>query len=533
MKQEIRKFIEKAIKDLDYETVKVEVDYPKNETFGDYTTNVAMVLAKLAKKNPMEIAESLKNQFLKLRFRKDVFEKIEVIKPGYINFYLSKKYLQNLVQEINDKKNKFGENDLGKGEKIHLDFVSANPTGPVHLGNGRGGPFGDVLANVLEKSGYKPFREYYVNDFGNQVKVLGHSVLKDSEAEYKGKYIDELNKKITKKDPFEVGQEAASIIISEIIRPSMEKLGIFFDNYFSEKSLHESGEVEKVFEEFRKKDLFYENEGALWFRATKFGDEKDRVVRKSTGEITYFGGDITYHKNKFERGFSKAINIWGADHHGDVKRVLGAVEALGYKGRVEVILTQMLKVMQDGQEVKMSKRKGTHVSMDDLIDEVGSDAVRFFFLMYDANTHMTFDLNLAKERSEKNPVYYVQYAHARICSISEKAKEKLGDSVYLDQDDQKTLNLEMLIHEKELNLIRELDKFPEIIQEISQSYEVHKLPYYVIGLADKFHSFYNDCKVIDEKNPELTGARLNLINAVRIVIAEGLRLMGVNSPEKM
>lgn len=521
MKQQVKILLERTLKELNYKIDEVIVDYPKNDAFGDYTTNVAMILAKEAKKNPLEIAEEILKLF---QDNKKLFDKVEVVKPGYINFYLSKKYLQELVNEVNKKEDKFGENKTGKGKKIHFDFVSANPTGPVHLGNGRGGPYGDVLGNVFKKNGFEVWKEYYVNDFGNQVKVLGHSVLKDDKAEYKGDYIDDLNKKIKSKDPFEAGQEAARIIIDEIIKPSMEKLGINFDKYFSEKSLHDSGEVKKVFDDFKERELIYEKEGALWFKASEFGDEKDRVVRKSTGEITYFGGDIAYHKNKFERGFDRLIDIWGADHHGDVKRVKGAVEALSQRGKLEIILTQMLKVIQDGKEVKMSKRKGTYVSMDDLIDEVGSDAVRFFFLMYSADTHMTFDLNLAKERSEKNPVYYVQYAHARICSILEKAKElKLKESE----------KLELLTHEKELGLIRELNKFPEIIEDISKSYEVHRLPYYVMSVADKFHSFYNDCLVIDEENPELTGARLKLIDAVRITIKEALRILGVKAPNKM
>jgi arginyl-tRNA synthetase len=531
MKQEIQKIIKKFIlnsqKSLilaDFKIPEVSVDYPKVENFGDYSTNVAMVLGRMLNKNPMEIAETLKLGLkdLKKPSLEEAFEKIEVVAPGYINFFLSQKYLQDKVTEINKQKEKFGDSEMGKGEKIHLDFVSANPTGPVHLGNGRGGPSGDSLANVLVKNGYKPWREYYVNDYGNQIKVLGHSILKDSEAQYSGGYIDELRERIKSEDPFEVGQEATKVIIEEIIKPSMEKLGIYFDNYFSEKSLHDSGETEKVFQEFFEKNLFYENEGAVWFRAEKFGDEKDRVVKKTSGEVTYFGGDIAYHKNKFARGFNKVIDIWGADHHGDVKRVLGAIEALDYGGKAEIILTQFVRVIQDGKEVKMSKRKGTYVSIDDLVEEVGKDAVRFFFLMYSPDTHMTFDLDLAKERSEKNPVFYVQYAHARISSILRKA-----ESANVKAD------LSLLIHEKELSLIKELNKFPELIEEIAQNYEVHRLPHYAIKLADKFHSFYNACKVLDKENPELSSARLNLINAVKIVLAETLRLIGVSAPEKM
>jgi arginyl-tRNA synthetase len=531
MKKEIAKIVKKAILDLQktgdfrvLETPEIVVEHPSVEKFGDYTTNIAMVLGKLLKKNPLEIAEALKLGFkdLKKPSFENTFEKVEVITPGYINFYLSQKYLGGIVAEINKQKESFGNSEIGKGEKIHLDFVSANPTGPVTLGNGRGGTLGDTLANILEKSGYKPWREYYVNDFGNQIKVLGHSILKDEEAQYKGEYINELSKKVSGTDPFEVGQAAAKIILEEIIKPSMQKMGIAFDNYFLEKSLHDSGEVENIFKDFFAKDFFYESDGAVWFRAEKFGDEKDRVVRKSTGEVTYFGGDIAYHKNKFERGFSRAIDVWGADHHGDVKRVMGAVEALGYVGKLEIVINQLLKVIKDGKEFRMSKRKGTYVSVDDLLEEVGKDAVRFFFLMYSPDTHMTFDLDLAKERSEKNPVFYVQYAHARICSILRKI-----ESVKVGAD------LGLLAHEKELSLIKELNKFPELVEEIAKNYEVHALPHYAIKLADKFHSFYNACKVIDVENPEMTNARLNLVNAVRIVLAETLRLIGVSAPERM
>lgn len=535
MKEEIKKLIQKAAEELknrenwsDFVMPEIEVEYPKVEAFGDYSSNIAMVLGKVLKKNPMEVAEGivrLLNDHIVEKEGNNFFEKIEAVRSGYLNFYLSQEFLQNKIEEINSLKEKYGDSQSGKGERIHLDFVSANPTGPVTLGNGRGGTLGDALSNIFQKAGYSPWREYYVNDFGNQVKVLGHSVLKDGEAQYKGDYIDNLASRINSTDPFEVGQTAANIILEEIIKPSIEKMGIVFDEYFSEKSLHESGEVGKVFQDFIARDLFYEKDGAVWFRAEKFGDEKDRVVRKSTGEATYFGGDIAYHKNKFDRGFQRVIDIWGADHHGDVKRVMGAVEALGFGGKLEIIITQLLRVVKDGKEFRMSKRKGTYVSIDDLLEEVGRDAVRFFFLMNSRDTHMTFDLDLAKEKSEKNPVYYVQYAHARICSILRKQEER--------NMKQENVDLSLLTHEKELSLARELNKFPELVEEIVRTYEVHKLPYFAIKLADKFHSMYNDLKVLDPEKPELTAARLKLANAVRIVLAETLRLIGVSAPKRM
>ncbi len=525
--KEIKELIKKAIKsaqenkDLPYFDIpEIKLEHPENSEFGDYSSNIAMQIAKVVKKNPFEITEIIKNNIEE----NENIKKVEAVKPGFINFYLSNKYFQDKIEKIIKEKENFGNCNLGEKKKVMVEFVSANPTGPVHLGNGRGGPYGDVLANVLEKANYDVSREYYVNNYGNQIKVLGHSVLKDEEAQYRGDYIDNLHSKIKGNDPFGVGQEAANEIVENIIKPSMEKLGIKFDNYFYEKSLHEEGKIEKRFEELKKKDLIYEKEGALWFRAIKFGDEKDRVIRKSTGEITYFGGDIAYHKDKFERGFDRVIDIWGADHHGDVARVMGAMKALGYEGKLEIILTQFVRVIKDGQEFKMSKRAGTYVTIDDLLNEVGKDAVRFFFLMHSHNTHMDFDLDLAKEKSSKNPVFYVQYAHARICSIFRKAGIRESDIEKAD--------LSLLKEVAEIDLIRELNILPELVLDVAQSYEVHKLTTYAKSLADKFHKFYEKCKVIGE-DEELQKARLTLLLASKIVLKNTLDILGIEAPEKM
>ncbi len=535
MKSEIQQLIQQAIKSafgVDFDVEKIKVDYPP-EGMGDFSTNVALLLAKEIGKNPMEVTEALKRAiFGHPMSKKDIgcpfaeFEKIEVAKPGFLNLCLAEKSLQNTIAEINEKQNNFGNLEIGKGKKIHLDFVSANPTGPVTVGNARGGSLGDVLANIFQKVGFAPYREYYVNDAGNQIRILGHSILGDEEAQYKGKYIDDLRERIQKKDPDEIGGEAVKIVLEEIIKPSMEKFAIKFDNYFSEKDFIASGKADEAINELKKKDFIYEKEGAQWFKATEFGDYKDRVVVKSTGEKTYFGSDIGYHKSKFERGFDRLVDVWGADHHGDVTRVKGAVEALGYGGKLDILLNQLLRVVKDGKEVRISKRTGTYVSLDDLIDEVGCDATRFFFLMHSADTHMTFDLDIAKEKSEKNPVYYVQYAHARIASILRKAENKINLEAKLPL-------WKFSFHEKERALIFELIKFPDLVEEISKNYAVHYLPQYAIGLADKFHSFYNDCKVIDERNLEVTAARLELVKAVQIVLAEVLRLMGISAPDSM
>lgn len=542
----ILNLINKKWPEIKIKKEEIEINYPPGD-FGDYSCNIALRLAKELKKSPQEVAVQIKRELelnppVSFFKKRGYIERIEIAGPGFLNFYLKNEYFQNLIEKINFQRKNFGNSKIGKNKKIHLDFVSANPTGPIHLGNGRGAPYGDTLANVLEKCDYNVWREYYVNDYGNQVKVLGHSILKDKESQYKGKYIDKLSKENKLTDPFEVGQWGAHKILEEIIEPSMKRLGIKFNKYFSEKSLHDEGKIDEVFkilknplspplEKGETGGFIYEKEGAIWFKASEFGDEKDRVIKKSDGLVTYFGADIANHKDRFDKGADKVIDIWGADHHGDVKRVLGAMEALGYKGKVEIILTQFVKVIKDGKEYKMSKRKGTYISLGDLLDEVGKDAVRFFFLMYSNNTHINFDINLAKEKSDKNPVFYVQYAHARICSILRK-----GDKPHLNPPltkGRKQERLGLIEHKKELELLKHLNKFPELIINMAESRETHHLPNYLIALADKFHSFYNDCQVIDEENLELSRARIELVKSVKVVLSEGLRLMGVSAPEKM
>jgi arginyl-tRNA synthetase len=460
-----------------------------------------------------------------------VFEKIEVAEPGYINFYLSEKYLQDVVGKINAEKNNFGNSQIGKNIKVNNEFISANPTGPLHLGNGRGGFYGDCLSKVLRKAGFEVTNEYFINDAGEQIMKLGHSVLKDSEAVYIGEYINELNEKYKKiTDVQEVGRKAAKDILENSIKKTIEeKMQISFDVWMSEKEIQEKKYVDKAIDLLQEKKLTYESEGALWLKTTEFGDDKDRVLIKKDKNKTYFATDCGYILNKKERSFDKIIEIWGADHHGYVNRFQAAAEALGFqKEQTKFIIVQLVRLVKDGKEARMSKRAGNVVYIDDLIEEVGHDVTRFFFLMYSPDTHMNFDLGLAKEQSQKNPIFYVQYAYARICSIIRKAQETMTKI-----QDTKNINMELLIHEKELSLIKELNKFPELIEEISENYEVHKLPHYAIRLADKFHSFYDACRVIDEGNPQLSKARLSLVNAAKIVLAETLNLIGVSTPEKM
>lgn len=533
MDKELEKIIRAAIillqKDKTFpffELPKIEVTYPKDEQFGDYTTNVAMTTAKLVGKNPTEIAELIAS-----KIKTDIFSKIEAIKPGYINFFLSEKHLQKLTAEINIQKEIFGENQSGKGVKVCNEFISANPTGPLHLGNGRGGFYGDSISKVLKKSGFEVTNEYYINDAGEQILKLGHSVLKDREAEYAGGYLDDLNEQFKNiSDVREVGEKAADLILKNYIQKTItEKMKINFDVWISErKDLEEKGYIEKAINVLKEKKLTYEEGGALWLRTSDFGDDKDRVLQKKDGERTYFASDCGYILSKMDRGFSRLVEIWGADHHGYVDRFKAAASALGFKGELKFIIVQLVRLSRDGGEVKMSKRAGNVIYIDELIDAVGQDVCRFFFLMYSPDTHLNFDMKLAKESSAKNPIFYVQYAHARICSILRKAKSELGVVNFESGD-----NLDKLNHLKELNLMRELNKFPKLIEEISQNYEVYRLPLYAVKIADKLHSFYDACLVIDKKNSELTQARLKLVNAVRIVLAETLRLIGVAAPEKM
>lgn len=504
-REEIKKLIEKAVKDLYKAEVEVTIEQPENKDFGDYSTNIAMTL----KKNPQEIANTIKSPIL---------EKVEV-KNGFINFFLSKEYLQKQVEEILKEKEKFGEVKLGKNQKVNVEFVSANPTGPLHIGNARGGYCGDTLSNVLNKSGYKVWREYYVNDRGRQIKVLQDTL--EGKDGYKNEYTDELiqrkEKNIKKAVEFIVGK----------IKATTKRMGVEFDRWFFETELYEK-EVNKVLDFLKKKDLIYEKEGAVWFKSTKFGDDKDRVLirteEKTTyEEETYLLSDIAYLKNKFDRGFKYLIIFLGAEHHGYVPRLKAAVEALGYnKNQLMPIVFQLVRLIKEGKEVRMSKRAGVYVAIDDLLDEINNDVSRFFFLSRAANTHLDFNLDLAKEQSEKNPVYYVQYAYARICSILRKVKNL----------EFRIKNLELLIHPSELSLIKQLIRLPEIVEDTAKDYQVQRFPQYAMDLATVFHQFYRDCHVITE-DKNLEEARLGLVLATKITLKNTLDLMGISAPEKM
>jgi arginyl-tRNA synthetase len=518
IREEIKNSVSKSLKSLGYgDEFVVKVLKPKEASFGDYSVSVAMEIAKKEGHNPAEIAEKIKEGI-----DNKYFEKIEVINPGFINFFISQDLVLNEIQEVLKKGDKFGDLNISKS-KIQVEFISANPTGPLTVGNGRGGPFGDVLANVLAKTGAKIEKAYYVNDYGQQILSLGHSVLKDADAKYAGEYIDELALLIKETDPYKVGVKASAIVL-EGIKKTVANLNIKFDEWFSETSLHDKGEVEKTIEFLKKKGFTYESEGALWFKSTMFGDERDRVIVKTDSNNTYLAGDIAYHRNKFEKKkFDKVINIWGADHFGDVPGLMAGVEAIGHKGKLEIVLLQFVTVMKDGKPVKMSKRMGTAVLMDDLLSELSSDVIKFFFLQKSNNTHLNFDMDLAREQSEKNPVYYVQYAHARITGVLRNA----GVSSI-----KKINNVSLLVHPSEIELMKEILKLPEIIEDTSVDYQIHRIPQYALDLATSFHRFYNDCHILVE-DPKLKEARLGLVYTTKIALKNTLELMGISAPEQM
>ena len=516
------------------------VERPKEERFGDYSSNLAMQLAPLLAKNALEIG----HQLIKGVVWPAAVDKVMVVAPGFLNFYLSADWLRRQASLL-VKNKRFGQSDFGHGLKVQVELISANPTGPLHLGNGRGAFTGDTLANVLAAGGYKVQREYYINDTGHQIEILAESVrlrffqqqgIKVTYPDYcyKGEYINDLAKKLKTVNNYKlrniekirerIKERVLKLMMDSIRKFVTKRLKIKFDRWFSEKKLYSRKLTDKIINLFKEKNILYQQEGATYLKTTFFGDDKDRVLLKKDGEPTYFLSDIAYHYDKFAvRKFDKAIDLWGADHYGHQGRMQAALRALGFEGRLDIIIFQLVRLIKGGQEIKMSKRGGTFVTLDELIEEVGADVARFFFLMYAADTHMDFDLDLAREKSEKNPVYYVQYAHARICSIMKKAAPYIRKK--------KNYDPEKLVRKEELDLLKEMLKFPEIIEEVAQSYEVHKLPFYAQNLATKFHDFYTNCRVID--NDKLKIKRYELIKLTKFALMKVLALMGISAPERM
>ncbi|MGJ9385448.1 arginine--tRNA ligase [Salipaludibacillus sp. CF4.18] len=523
----------------------VVIETPKDKTHGDFATNLAMQLAKIAKKAPKMIAEDIEANF---DYQAAKVEKVDIAGPGFINFVMKKDYLTEIVHTVLEQKEKFGNTNIGKGKKIQVEFVSANPTGTLHLGHARGAAVGDSLCHILEKAGYDVAREYYINDAGNQIDNLTLSLearyLQEIGEEaampengYQGKDIIGFAKEIVENygDRFkDTDQEERRGFFREYgLKRELDKLKsdladyrVHFDNWFSETSLYTDGKVTDALEDLKKRGETFDQDGATWFRSTEYGDDKDRVLVKSDGSYTYLMPDISYHKNKFARGFEELINIWGADHHGYIPRMRAAIQALGYeKDQLDVQIIQMVNLFENGEKVKMSKRTGKAVTMRELMEEVGIDATRYFFAMRAADSHLDFDLSLAKSQSNDNPVYYVQYAHARICSMLRQAEEK-GFKV------DKEVDLTGLIAVKEQDLMKKLGEYPEAIADAAKRRSPHRMTNYVHELAQALHSFYNAEKVISE-DVSLTKARLALMDAVRMTLQNALKILGVEAPEKM
>ncbi|MEG3040055.1 MAG: arginine--tRNA ligase [Erysipelotrichaceae bacterium] len=544
---ELKDSIKKALKstyDLDVEDNFVVIEMPKDPSFGDYSTNVAMRLAKELHQNPRVIAEALSK--ILLENNADV-ESCDVAGAGFINFRIKKSKIASIINTVLEQKDDYGKNDSGHNLAILVEYVSANPTGDLHLGHARGAAWGDCITRLLNASGYNCLREFYVNDAGVQITKLGESLLARylqlfgidatlPEDGYHGQDVADIAKIVKDEHGDEwvdtKGDDAARLawFRKEGIRLELEKMkrdldyfGVHFDSWISEQGLYDSGEVEKGLQKVIDMGLTYEEDGALWFKTTDYGDDKDRVLKKHDGTYTYLTPDIANHIDKFNRGYTKLVNLWGADHHGYVPRMKAALEALGYgKDGLEVDIIQMVRLVEDGKELKMSKRSGNAITIRELCDEVGVDASRYFFVSRAVDTHLDFDIGLAKKRSSDNPVYYAQYAHARMCSIIRQAPALKPVASY-----------DLLTDEKELALLKHINEFAGMIGDAAATRMPNKVCNYIQKLAQYFHSFYNSCHVLDDKNPELSNQRLALLFASKITLKNALNLIGISAPETM
>ena len=545
LKEKVKEELEKIFYQLFGEKPHFNLEIPP-EGFGDLSSNIALRYSKVLKKNPREVAEDIVKELSK----NPLFQKIEVAGPGFINFWFSKDALLEILKKILDLGERAFEKNIGNSLKIQFEYGSANPTGPFTVGHGRQIVIGDVLASVYEILGFEVTRELYLNDAGRQIdllayslwvrynQVLGREDLEIPEDGYKGEYLIDLAKKLVEewKDKYlNVWNEDVKKIfrkraLEEMVKgmkKTIEKIGSEFDVFYSESSLIEDGTVNKVLEFLREKGYIYEKEGATWFKVSKFVDEDDKVLIKRDGSFTYFLTDIAYHYKKYERGFKKVFDIWGSDHHGHINRMRAAMKALGIsEDFLNVIIHQFVTLKKSGEIVKMSTRAGRFITLNDLIDEVGVDAVRYFFSMVDPNTHMVFDVDLAKMKTMENPVYYVQYAHARISSLFRNAKEKNIKFV-------KGKNLDLLENEHERKVLRKLDLFDEVLEDVALTFSPNKLTRYLEDLSHDFHVFYTHNTILDPENPKLSNARLNLSLGVQIVIKKGLGILGVKAPDRM
>ena len=542
--EKLRSVIEQGIKDtfdLDVDKNDFSVEIPKDKNHGDYSTNAAMRYAKILRKSPREIAENLS----KTLQNSDIIEKIEIAGPGFINFFIRNDSLTKIISDILKNGENYFKSNIGGGTKIMVEYVSANPTGDLHLGHARGAAYGDTITRILSFVGYDVLREYYVNDAGNQIEVLGNSLFERykealglpfdlSKIGYQGKDVIKLahdiaaqdkdklvdDDSIERKDYF---KKVGTKLELDKIKKDLDLYRIHFDHYQSELDLYRSGKVDNVLKEVKKTPYTYELDGALWLKTTEFGDDKDRVLIKSDGSLTYFTPDISYHKDKFDRGYDKLIDILGADHHGYIARLKAGLKILGYNpDNLDIAIVQMVRLMENGEEVKMSKRTGNAVTIRELCEDVGVDVARYFFISKPIISHLDFDLGLARNQSNENPVYYIQYAYARMMSILRK------DDSYEIKDSYSLLN-----NEKEIQLIKHLGELKHVLEDVTKVKEVNIVANYAYRLAQLFHSFYNDLTVIDKDNEALTKERLSLVKACAITLKTTLSLLGIEAKESM
>ena len=582
MKEQLQNLLIKCIGDLIDQGVisempsKIRLDHTKDKSHGDYATNVALMLAKQANVNPKELAQTIIKQLGVAEF----IEKTEIAGPGFINFFLSSESSSSVINEIIDSGKGYGVSNIGAGQSVLLEYVSANPTGPLHVGHGRGAAYGATVSNLLRTVGFKVDNEYYVNDAGRQMDILTVSIflrylelsgekVRFPDNGYQGSYIKDIVGRISERygDTFQIestlvfdgickdgidggdkeshideliarsknllGADFKSIFevgiesILNGIKEDLADFGVVFEKWFSEQSLIDSGLAKSSIDKLQKSKHVYTKDGALWFRTTEYGDEKDRVVVRDNGIHTYFASDIAYHLEKFERGYDKVINVWGADHHGYIARVKASIAAFNYDPeKLEIILVQFANLYRGGKKVQMSTRSGSFVTLEDLRNEVGNDAARFFYILRKSEQHMDFDLDLAKSKTNENPVFYIQYAYARISSVFRQAQDK-GINF-----NHKGADLSLLLEESEKTILRELNRYRGVIETSALQYEPHQLAYYLRDLAAHFHSYYNACPFILE-DQNLTQARLSLIYATKQVLENGLHILGVSAPDSM
>lgn len=549
----VKKSLSKAVASgelPEFELGEIIVETPREKEHGDFSTNVAMQAAKAAKKAPRQIADIITKN---MDFAGTYIEKVETAGPGFINFYLNNLWLYDTLKTIQEKKDKYGEINIGQGKKVMVEFVSANPTGPLHMGNARGGALGDCIASVLTKAGYDVTREFYVNDAGNQIEKFGISLearyiqqLKGEDAvefpedgyhgediiEHMKDYIAINGDKLLNVDSQQRRKELVEFALPrniERIRSGLESYGVKFDVWFSEQSLYDSGELQETLDLLKNNGHTTEKDGAIWFKTSELGTEKDEVIVRNNGLPTYFASDIAYHRNKFlKRKYDWVINLLGADHHGHVARMKAAVKALGVDpDKLDVVLFQLVRLYRNGEIAKMSKRTGKSISLMDLLEEVGRDAARFFFNTKASGSHLDFDLDLAVKKSNENPVFYVQYAHARICSML-----KVLESENIKFPSVETVDLTKLTAKEEIELMKKLAEYPEEIRIAAQTLEPSRLTRYVLDVAGLFHSFYNACRVKGEEEDKMN-ARIVLVDSTRIVIKNVLDLLSISAPEKM